>query len=124
LDGYFLADVKNKFKEQKVYIDLYVPKNQTIYLDKSTRTFLYNVDNTQNIYDRDMAKHYFKMIDNGLTCLDCEDYKFRNNDDSDAFNLKIDENGVHMEAKDENNEKVEVKIDKNGLVITTTEDSI
>ena len=71
-----------------------------------------------------MAKHYFKMTDNGLTCLDCEDYEFRNNDDSDAFNLKIDKKGVHIEVKDENNEKVEVKINENGLVITSSKDSI
>ncbi len=124
LDGYFLADVKNKFREQKVYIDLYIPENQTIYLDKSTRSFLYDVANTQNIYDRDMAKHYFKMTDTGLTCLDCKDYEFRNNEDSDAFNMKIDKKGVHIEVKDESNEKVEVKINENGLVITSSKDSI
>jgi len=123
-NGYFLADVKNKFREQKVYIDLYIPENQTIYLDKSTRSFLYDVANTQNIYDRDMAKHYFKMTDTGLTCLDCEGYEFRKNDDSDAFNMKIDKKGVHIEVNDESNEKVEVKIDENGLVITSSKDSI
>ncbi|NOQ91635.1 MAG: PspC domain-containing protein [Flavobacteriaceae bacterium] len=123
-DGYFLADVKNKFREQKVYIDLYIPENQTIYLDKSTRSFLYDVANTQNIYDRDMAKHYFKMTDTGLTCLDCEGYEYRDNEASDAFNMKIDKKGVHIEVNDESNEKVEVKIDENGLVITSSKDSI
>ncbi len=125
LDGYFLADVKNKFREQKIYIDLYIPKNKTIYLDKTTRSFLYDVDNTQNIYDRDMAKHYFKMTESGLTCLDCEGYEFSSsNNDSDSFNMKIDKRGVHIEVQDDNNIKAEVKIDENGLTITSAKDSI
>ena len=36
LNGYFLTDLSNKFKEQKLYVDLYLPENQVIYLDKST----------------------------------------------------------------------------------------
>ena len=124
LNGYFLADVKNKFKEQKVYVDLYIPENQIIYLNKSTRSFLYDVDNTQNIYDRDMAKHYFKMTENGLTCLDCKEYEIENTGDADSFNMKIDKKGVHIEVQDDNNEKAEVKIDENGLTITSSKDSI
>ena len=50
LNGYFLADIINKSIEQRVYVDLYLPEGQVIYLDNSTRTFLYDIDNTQNIY--------------------------------------------------------------------------
>jgi len=124
LDGYFLTDVKNKFREQKVYIDLYVPENQVIYLDQTTRSFLYDVDNSQNIYDRDMAKHYFKMTGNGLTCLDCDEYDFRNEEEPESFNMKIDKNGVRIEVQNESEENAEVKIDENGLTIIKSKDTL
>jgi len=124
LNGYFLTEKDNKFREQKVYIDLYVPKGQLFYLDKSTRSFLYNVDNTQDIYDRDMAKHYFRMTENGLTCLDCDEGIIRNSNGSESFNMKIDKKGVHIEVQAENRERAEVKIDKNGLIISSSKDSL
>ena len=126
LNGYFLTDIKNKFREQKIYVDLYLPEDQVIYLDKSTRSFLYDISNIQDLYDRDMAKHYFKMTDEGLTCLDCDSFEAHsdNNSDTESFNMKIDTDGVHIEIHDNNNEKAEVKIDENGIVIEKTKDSI
>ncbi len=124
LDGYFLTDVKNKFREQKIYIDVYIPEGQVIYLDKSTRSFLYDVDNTQNIYDRDMAKHHYKMTESGLTCMDCEEFEFNTNINSDSFNLKIDKSGVHIKVEDDENEKAVVKIDENGILVESVKDSI
>ena len=126
LNGYFLTDIKNKFSEQKIYVDLYLPEDQTIYLDKTTRSFLYDISNIQDLYDRDMAKHYFKMTEEGLTCLDCDSFEVNNDSKSDAesFNMKIDTDGVRIEINDNNNEKAEVKIDENGIVIEKTKDSI
>ncbi|WP_372744761.1 PspC domain-containing protein [Lutibacter sp.] len=111
LNGYFLTDFKNKFKEQSVDITLYLPVNTIVYLDNSTRSFLNDIDNVQNIHDRDMPKNYFKMTENGLECLDCnetifgEDYKEKNG----SFNLKLDEKGLKVKVNDEN---VEVNFDK------------
>ena len=123
VDGYFLSDFKNKFSEQKIYVDLYLPDSQVVYLDRSSRTFLYDVDNVQNVYDNDMASHHFQMTREGLYCLDCEEHEF-NNFDTESFNMKIDEKGVHIEIQDEDNDKAEVKIDENGLRVTSSRDSI
>ncbi|RLD78426.1 MAG: transcriptional regulator, partial [Bacteroidetes bacterium] len=126
LNGYFLTEVINKFRSQKVYIDVFIPVGQVIYLDKSTRTFLYDVDNIQDIYDRDMPKHYYKMTNEGLTCLDCD--SFENDEEkelnTESFNLKINEKGVHIKINDNQNEKAEVKIDENGIRIEKIKDSI
>ena len=124
LDGYFLSDIENKSAEQRVYVDLYLPEGQVVYLDNSTRTFLYDVDNTQNIYDNDMAKHYYIMTRDGLSCLDCEDHEININDETDSFNMKIDEGGVHIEIQEDSKEKTEVKIDKNGVLVKSAKDSI
>lgn len=120
LNGYFLSDFKNKFKDQLVDITVYIPINSVLYLDKSTRTYLDHVDNIQNIYDRDMSKHYYKMTENGLECLDCEsaifgdDYKKKH----ENFNLKIDEDGVEVKINANNGQSdAKVKIDENGIII-------
>ena len=127
VQGYFLSDIANRFGEQKIYVDLYLPEGQTIYLDESSRTFLYDVDNIQEVYDNDMAGHHFRMTRDGLDCLDCEVYEINTSDDDsdpESFNMKIDEKGVHIEIQDEDREKAEVKINENGVIVRSTKDSI
>jgi phage shock protein PspC (stress-responsive transcriptional regulator) len=116
LNGYFLSDFNNKFKDQLVDITIYIPINSVIYLDQSTSSFLDNVQNIQEIYDRDMPKHYYKMTNDGLECLDCDTSIFGNNYKNDKFNLKIDENGVEVNINDgENN--ANVKVNETGVKI-------
>ena len=125
LNGYFLTEVENKFKDQTILVHLYLPENQVVYLDKSTRSFLSDVENTQDIYDRDMAKHYFKMTEDGFNCLDCENMKEENEErNPESVNMKINEKGVHIEIVDEDRQKAEVKLNKNGLTIESSKDSI
>jgi len=127
LNGYFLSDANNRYREQKIYIDIFIPVGQVIYLDKSTKSFLYDIDNIQDIYDRDMPKHYYKMTEEGLTCLDCDEVHENEEEiklNADSFNMKIDKKGVHIEISDNNNEKAKVKIDENGILIESSKDSI
>ncbi len=135
LDGYFLTDPKSKFISRKDYVkvDLYLPTDQVIYLDRSLRSFLYDVKNIQDIYDNDMVKHYFKMTEDGLTCLDCDGTELRlsggmneisGKKNKESFNMKVDEDGVHIKVVNDKNEKAEVKVDKNGVKIESAKDSL
>jgi len=118
LNGYFLSNIKNRFKDQLINIDVYLPTNSVIYLDYSTRTYLDDVDNVQNVHDRDMPKHFYKMTEDGLECLDCDesifgdDYKKNN----EHFKLNIDNNGVELKINDGEND-AEVNINQNGVII-------
>jgi len=118
LNGYFLTDFKNMVKEQQIDITVYIPINTIIYLDGSTRTFLDDVDNIQNVYDRDMPKHYYKMTENGLECLDCDPSIFgeRYKKENEHFKLNIDSNGVEINVNDGDNNAA-IKIDEKGLKI-------
>ena len=125
--GYFLSDIGNRFGDQRVYVDVYLPENQVVYLEESSRTFLYEVDNIQGVYDNDMAGHHFKMTQDGLDCMDCEEFEINTSapdSDPESFNMKIDEEGVHIEIKDEDNEKAEVRIDENGVLVRSSKDSL
>lgn len=120
LNGYFLSDFKNKFKDQMVDVTVYLPINSVLYLDKSTRTFLDDVKNIQKINDRDMPKHYYKVTEDGLKCLDCDSSIYGRNykKELEEFNLKIDEDGVELKINgNDSNSEAKVKIDKNGIII-------
>ena len=118
LNGYFLSDFKNLIKDQLVDITIYVPLNSIVYLDKSTHTFLDDVDNVQNIHDRDMPKHYYRMTEDGLECLDCDPSIFseRYKRENEMFNLNIDENGLEIKVNDGEDE-AEINIDATGIKI-------
>ncbi|MBL4939729.1 MAG: hypothetical protein JKY16_05560, partial [Lutibacter sp.] len=118
LNGYFLSEFKNIFKDQSIDITIFLPTNAIIYLDKSTRTFLDDVDNVQDIHDRDMPKHYYKMTEEGLECLDCDPNIFGNSfkSNNEHFKLNIDRQGVQIKVSD-GDEEAEVKIDKNSISI-------
>ncbi len=145
LDNYFLTDTKTGFKDQEVRITLYIPKDQVLYFDESTRHFLnYDIKTVRDIYRGDMKKHHFKMTEDGLDCLDCEDEDFwkndeETNDDEEGLNVKIDEDGVRVNINDgddstklnidedgvnlkvkDGDENAELKIDENGLHIDGT----
>lgn len=91
-DGFFLSNLEHIYQDQEVEVTVFLPVNTTIYLDKSTKTYLYNVDNTDDIYDDDMIKHHFKMTEEGLQCLDCGD--IIKNNDKDGVNPKVEIDGI------------------------------
>ncbi len=72
LDAYFLSKSKYRFKDEIIYVTVYIPENKTIYFDNSTRGFLAAIYDVDGMYDRDMADHYFLMTGEGLDCSDCE----------------------------------------------------
>ena len=71
LDAFFLSDLKNVFKDEEITLTIYVPQETNVYLDNSVKSFLSNVENKTNIYDRDMPNHHFKMTNTVLKCTDC-----------------------------------------------------
>ena len=71
-----------------------------------------------------MAKHYFQMTDDGFVCLDCDGDVIHRESDDDSFNMKIDDNGVHIEIQEDGSEKSEVKIDASGVVVKSVKDSV
>ncbi|CAM1362060.1 conserved membrane protein of unknown function [Tenacibaculum soleae] len=98
-DAFFLSKYKNLWKDEEVKATIFIPEGTTIYFEGSSRRFLDDVKNTDNIYDRDMANHYFKMTSKGFECTDCSiNETDTNNWDSDnddeisfMFNSTINE---------------------------------
>ena len=118
LNGYFLSSIRNKFKDQNIDVIVYLPIGTSVYLDASTRTFIDNIKNVQYVYDNDMAKHNYKMTEDGLYCLDCDkdDYGRGYDAKNDKFNLKIDNKGLKINMTNDT-KTTNIKIDSSGITI-------
>ena len=110
LDGYLSTDFENKFRDQEVYVTLYLPEGSTLYADDNTYSFHRNPSYYEDILENGMEEHYVKVVKDGLECPDCDndDFKFKiNNHDS---GVKVDEHGLEIKG-----EGGSLKIDKHGL---------
>ena len=72
LNDYFVIDKKSKWNIKKMKLILEVPTGKTIYLDHSLNDMIYDIQNTDDMWDYDMLGHYWKMEKEGLTCISCE----------------------------------------------------
>jgi len=75
LNNFFSTLKENKIRGQHVKLTLYIPLYQVVYLDKSLKELIYDVDNVTNTYDKKMLGKKWVMLEKGLTCLDCENVK-------------------------------------------------
>ena len=73
LSNYLSFAKENKIRGQQVKVKMYLPVGKSIYLDKSLRNIIHNVDNVTNTWDPHMLGKKWVMLEDGLTCLDCED---------------------------------------------------
>ena len=71
LNGFFLSHLTYRFSDEVVNATVYIPENSTVFLDKTTKSFLYNIATVDGMYAADMVGHYFKMTYKGLDCTDC-----------------------------------------------------
>ena len=126
LDGYFLTDVENKFRDQEIEIVLYLPEGTTLFADDNTYSFHRNSSNYRDILDNGFEGQYMKVLQDDLICLDCpKDDSFNIDIDIKDENskLKINEDGIEVKDAD-----VKIKINENGVFsesesIKTTIDS-
>jgi phage shock protein PspC (stress-responsive transcriptional regulator) len=123
LNSYFLSVKNNRFRNLDLRIVLYIPENQVLFLDENTKSYLRRMKTTNDMYNRDMADHYFEMTDDGLKCLDCkkneDGWKYEDTSDGDeksGLNVNINRDSLKIEIND-NGEKAEIKLDENGLII-------
>lgn len=69
--AYIPYPTSDKIRGQSVKLILKVPEGKAIYLSHETRELIYDIKNVTNTYDGKMVGHTWKMMPEGLTCLDC-----------------------------------------------------
>jgi phage shock protein PspC (stress-responsive transcriptional regulator) len=68
-----------KWSGQKVDLELSIPDSTVVIMKKGMERIIFDIDNTNNIYDDDMIGHKWIMTSDGLTCLDCSATESSNN---------------------------------------------
>ena len=118
-DAFFLSAFKNIWKDEEINAVIYIPEGTTIYFEGSSRNFLDGVKNTQNIYNRDMANHHFKMTSKGFECMDCDKEDINKNEESEDWNSDNNDEVSFLFDSTINDIKAEFIISKK-----TTEDEL
>ena len=129
LDAFLSTDFENKFRDQEVYVTLYLPEGTTLYADKNTYSFHRNPSYYEDILDNGMEGHYLKVIKDGIDCPDCDDdFKINVDINDEDSRVRLDEHGFEIKGEggslkidkdgiDGKSEDVKVKIDSNGIEI-------
>jgi phage shock protein PspC (stress-responsive transcriptional regulator) len=111
IDNFIAVPVADKFRFQKVKMELQLPVGKVVYLDPSAEELIYDIKNVTNTYDGYMIGHYWMMTAQGLQCLDKDFVKSKKshlNDNSD------DEDSLDMD-EDKEVKEVNMKLNKDGI---------
>ncbi len=73
LDNTFTTNLDQKFRDQEVYVHIYLPVGTIIKIDNSAYNYVWrNIENDQNYSRYKLVEYTWKMGENGqLECLDC-----------------------------------------------------
>jgi len=113
LNNHLLTDFENKFRDQEVIITLYLPEGSVVFADENTYHFHRNRSYYDDILDNGMEKHYLKIIEDDVICLDCtedENYKVNIDVNDNESKLKINDDGIEI-----NDEDLNIVVDENGI---------
>ena len=71
-NSYFDIENTDKLRAQNVKLVLKVPLNKNVFLSKSMKKIIFDIDNLQEAVDSDMVNRKWVMTKQGLECADCE----------------------------------------------------
>jgi len=120
LDGFFITDIANKYRDQEVEIMLYLPVGTIIYAEDNTYSFHRNDSHFNDILNNGDEEHYLRILENKTECLDCPtrtEKNWESNDEETDWEKELDEEFGGKET----NESHHVIIDKNGIDINVTD---
>ena len=73
LDNYFIYNIENKFRNEKVKLYLYLPANQIIMPDSSLK---YYDNSDSSVFDADYSQSsIYQVKNNNLQCISCPEYQ-------------------------------------------------
>lgn len=112
LNGYLTTLSKNKYRDQKVEVELYLPEGSILYADKNTSSYHRNNGYYNHILKTNYEAHYLEIITNDIKCLDCEEKELKIDIDvqKDSSGIKIDNQGIKI-----NSENSSIEIDDSGI---------
>ena len=109
LDGFFITDIANKYRDQQIEITVYVPEGTVIYNEENTGSyFSYNSD-FKELNNWDNEAHHFLIQKNKVECLDCPE-EWETLEETDTMEVKITQK---IDTVNSQNRKWEEKVNEN-----------
>ncbi|MFC7358292.1 PspC domain-containing protein [Jejudonia soesokkakensis] len=71
LDGYFITDLENRFRDQEVEIIVYLPIGTVLFADSTTKSFHRNYSSSGDILNVGDEEYHLLILDKETQCLDC-----------------------------------------------------
>jgi len=72
-DPFWSSLKENRIRHQGIELILRIPIGKSVYIDQSMKDIIYDIKNVTNTYDAFMLGEKWIMLEDGLTCLDCDD---------------------------------------------------
>jgi hypothetical protein len=85
-----------KWRAQELHVEVRVPKGKMVFLHKSMKHIIYDVDNDTDTWDGDMVNRRWIMGDEQLRCVDCNGLDEENQNEDEVHidkNVKVDITG-------------------------------
>ncbi len=82
-DKFMFLEQGDKWRCQDAKLILHLPVGQTIFIGKDMKNIMFDIDNVTNTWDSDMVNRRWKMTQNGLACVDCDNLKNIDGDEKD-----------------------------------------
>ncbi|MFH6604378.1 PspC domain-containing protein [Maribacter algicola] len=113
-DNFLTTPRENKFKDQEVRINLYLPVGTIIDYDRSNgRCRALHANNDRDMDGCGFDDYLWKLSPQGeWICQNCPE--FESDDDEDNNHIRIDADGVDIDIKD-NGDSFKMKIDEDGV---------
>jgi phage shock protein PspC (stress-responsive transcriptional regulator) len=135
LDGYFLADVDDKYRDQQIELTLYLPVGSYLFAENNTYSFHRNTSRYRDILLNGQEGHYLEIMDGKTHCETCSTSKPSSRDEyeyqvidwddknwketwKDGNRIKIDRDGIDINITDEK-DSVRVNINRRGVNVKT-----
>ncbi len=86
LDGFFITDTSNKYRDQQIDITVYVPEGTIIYSEENTTSYYGFNSDFSELTNWDNDAHYFRILKNTPECLDCKEIE-ENTEETDSLEV-------------------------------------
>lgn len=126
LDNYILTEIRNRFREQRVEIFLYLPKGIILKPDSSLENYDRSNDDFFNLHYSD--EYIYKVEDSKIKCLNCPEYEnehgdvltedinvIEENDSIETVSVKINGKEVIQTKKG----KPGLEVNEDGIIVKT-----
>ena len=91
LDGYFITDFANKYRDQEVDITLFLPEGTILFAEDNTYSFHRNSASYRDILNNGDEEKYLRILKGKTECIDCppEEKQWNSTDETSDWEEEV-----------------------------------